>query len=102
MENGILERSEDYVAIDKRFLYEILNQLKSINERLEKIEGSGVIGQNGEEEYLTAAEVMIKLKISRSTFQRLKNDGKILVSKIRGKLYIKKSHLQTILSKSIV
>ena len=49
------------------------------------------------EELLTVREVMKELKISRNSFNRLKDDGIISVYSLRGKLYCKRSEImQTI------
>lgn len=69
----------------------IIEMLARMGEKIEFIERKMI--ENEPQEYLTVKESCQFAKISRTTFNELKNDGLIEFSKVRGKILIKKSEL---------
>lgn len=73
------------------------NQLKSelaaIREQL---------GTKKSEEILTSKGVMELLKISRNSYNRMKDEGTIKVYMLRGKLYSKRSEILQVLDEALV
>ena len=71
----------------------------SINELLElKVQIGKILNyvkHPERDELLTSTEVMKMLKISRNSYNRLKNEGIIKVYLLRGKLYSKYSEIMT-------
>jgi len=72
-----------------------LDDLQELKDSLQRIEGKISEGKSSinSEEYLTANEIMVFLKCSRATVQRIKNSGAVKFKTISGKLYVKKSDL---------
>lgn len=72
----------------------ILSKLESLEINLKQLVEKR---SNSEIELLTVKEVQKILKISRNSFNRLKDEGILKVYSLRGKLYCKRSEiLQTI------
>lgn len=74
-----------------------LIQIKKLSDLITVLENMvGEIKKN-QPELLTVKEVMKELKISRNSFNRLKDDGILKVYSLRGKLYCKRNEImQTI------
>lgn len=64
------------------------------NELLSKLEKMIEVGRI---DLMTVKEVMKELKISRNSFNRLKDDGIIPIYSLRGKLYSRRSEILQII-----
>lgn len=53
---------------------------------------------NNQSELLTSSEVMKLLKISRNSFNRMKDEGILPIYQLRGKIYCKLSEVQEIIN----
>ena len=73
----------------------IENHLKELKIQIGQI--IGLVKKTKDDEIMTSSEVMKMLKISRNSYNRLKDEGIIKVYSLRGKLYCKRSEiLQTV------
>ena len=72
---------------------ELKSELASIREQL---------GTKQPDEILTSKEVMKLLKISRNSYNRMKEEGTIKVYMLRGKLYSKRSEILQVLDEALV
>lgn len=72
---------------------ELKTELAEIKEQL---------GTQQPDEILTAREVMQLLKISRNSYNRMKQEGTIKVYVLRGKLYSKRSQILQVLNEALV
>ncbi len=66
------------------------------------VKSSEVSDKLTDKEYLTVKQVLEMYHISRSTFEKLKNECKIKIYKIRGKVLIKRSEIDTYIFKNKV
>lgn len=60
------------------------------------------LGTKQPDEILTSKEVMALLKISRNSYNRMKDEGTIKVYMLRGKLYSKRSEILQVLDEALV
>jgi len=60
------------------------------------------LGTKQEDEILTSKEVMVLLKISRNSYNRMKDEGSIKIYRLRGKLYSKRSEILQVLNESLI
>lgn len=78
----------------------IIAMLTQIGKKLEFIERKMI--ENEPQEYLTIREACDFAKMSRTTFNELKNDGLIKVYKVRGKVLIKKREISLMIENALM
>ena len=90
----------EVITIDSRAFNEILTQLGKIFEFVLALQGP--CEQNEDNEWVDSFEVCTFLQISDRTLQRLRANGEISYSRIRGKNYYKLSEVRRMLDDKLI
>jgi len=68
---------------------------RKINEILLHVKNTVLNNKLTDNDYMTVKQVLQVCHISRATFEKLKREGKIKIYKIRGKVLVKQSELDS-------
>lgn len=90
----------EVITIDSKAFNEIVGQLNTISKFVLSCQGNNP--KDEENEWVDNYEVCMFLQISERTLQRLRAEGEIFYSRIRGRTYYKVSEIRRILDEKLV
>ena len=89
----------EVITIESKAFKQLMEKLEALSEYVRSIERPV---ENVDEEWVSSQEVCQFLKISERTLQRLRTNGKITYSCMRGKYYYQISHLKRLLKENVI
>lgn len=88
----------EVITIDSKLARLLFNKINAI----EKYIKENTVNQNEDEIWVDNYDVCTFLKVSERTLQRLRTDGEIEYSPIRGKIYYQIGELKRVLKKRLI